>query len=125
MKYRFRFKGTNVAEEEKRTRSDIGKKKKMLLLLIWSVIAIGLYLFFSKLFAMTPAIVCEVMLFLGLFGYLINILLIRRAVKKESDNTKKIVKLENIGMYLLIFVLPLVFIILFDFMISSFKMFGK
>ena len=125
MKYRYKFKSKPAEAEQKNPKSNLDKKKKMLLLLIWSALAIGLYLFFSQRFVMTTVQVIEVLVFLGLLGYLINIFRIKGANKKEPDNTSKLVKLENTGKYLLIFVLPLIFIILFDFMISSFKMFGK
>ncbi len=125
MKYRYKFKGKTVEEKEQTPKSNLHKKKKMLLLMLWSAVAIGLYLAFSRVFAMTTIQVCEALVFLGLLGYLINIFRIRGAVKKEPENVKRIVKLENFGKYLLIFILPLIFIILFDFVVTSFKMLGK
>ena len=125
MKYRYKFKGKPVEAEVENPKSNLDKKKKMLLLLSWSALAVGLYLFFSKRFVMTTVQVCEVLVFLGLALYLVNIFRIRSTNKKEPDNRAKLIKHENFGKYVLIFILPLIFIILFDFIVTSFKMFGK
>ncbi len=125
MKYRYKFKGKQIEAQAERPKSNLDKKKKMLLLLAWSTLAIGLYLFFSRRFAITTVQVCELIVFLGLAAYLVNIFRIRSTNKKEPDNRAKLIRLENNGKYILIIILPLIFIILFDFLITSFKMFGK
>lgn len=125
MKYRYKFKGKQIEAQSERPKSNLDKKKKMLLLLAWSTLAIGLYLFFSKRFAITTVQVCELIVFLGLAAYLVNIFRIRSTSKKEPDNRAKLTRLENLSKYILIVILPLIFIILFDFLITSFKMFGK
>lgn len=125
MKYRYKFKGKQIEAQPERPKSNLDKKKKMLLLLAWSTLAIGLYLFFSRRFAITTVQVCELIVFWGLAAYLVNIFRIRSTNKKEPDNRAKLIRLENNGKYILIIILPLIFIILFDFLITSFKMFGK
>lgn len=120
MRYRYKFKGTEKKEEKQ---TGISKRSRMLLLLLWGVLSVGLYLAFSKTFSLVTTQVIEVLLFAGLVVYWISALRVRKIIKTSGEDAPEIPKFVERGKYCLIFVLPLVFILIYDFIITSVKSF--
>ncbi len=125
MRYRYKFKGSTKPEEAPKGKGSFSARTKMLILIGWSVIAIGLYLASTKHFAMTPIIVCEVMIFLALCAYFVNEFRIRSIIKKGDADEKKVLRMQDTGKLLLIFIIPLVFILGYDFIVTTVKAFVK
>ncbi len=120
MRYRYKFKGSERTEEKQ---TGISKKNRMMLLLLWSAVAVGLYLAFSKVFALATTQVVEIFLFLGLVLYWISAFRVRKLIKTKGEDAPEIPKLVERGKYCLIFVLPLVFILIYDFIVTTVKSF--
>lgn len=123
MRYRYKFKTVQKDEQNREKQTGISKRSRMLLLLLWSVVAVGLYLAFSKVFALATMQVIEVLLFVGLVVYWVCAFRVRRLIKTEGEDAPGILKLVQKGQYALIFVLPLVFILIYDFIVTTVKSF--
>lgn len=125
MRYRYKFKGSNKPEETKKAAGSFSARTKMLFLIGWSIVAIGIYLASTKYFAITPVVILEVLILLALCGYFINEFRIRGLVKKGDADSNKILKMQDTGKLLLIFIIPLVFILGYDFIMTTVKSFVK
>ncbi len=125
MRYRYKFKGSNKTEQSRKGKGSFAARTKMLFLIGWSIVAIGIYLASTKYFALTPIIVCEVMIFLALCGYFVNEFRIRSIIKKGDADEKTILKMQDRGKLLLIFIIPLVFILGYDFIVTTVNAFIK
>ena len=115
-----------VKKEEQK--GNIGKglaaTGKMFILICWSVVAITLYFTSIKYFAVTPVIVIEAIIFSSLTGYFVIELLIRKIANNGKDE-KRILKLQNAQKLLLVLVVPLLFILGYDFIATTVKTFVK
>lgn len=125
MRYRYKFKGTKTEREQEKSKGSFSARTKMLFLIGWSVVAIGIYLASTKYFAITPVVISEVLILLALCGYFINEFRIRGLVKKGDADSKKILKMQDVGKLLLIFTIPLVFILGYDFIVTTLNSFVK
>lgn len=123
MRYRYKFKNASKNEQNGDKQTGISKKSRMLLLLLWSAVALGLYLGFSRVFALATMQVIEAFLFAGLVLYWVFAFRIRKIIKTKGEDAPEIPKLEEKGKYCLIFVLPLIFILIYDFIVTVVKSF--
>lgn len=94
----------------------------MTFLLLWGGLCLGLYLGLSRYYAMTPIIVAEILLFLGLCAYFVLGILIHRESVKNGNEGKRMVRLLDKQKAVLIFIIPLIFVVLIDFIITMVKM---
>ena len=94
----------------------------MTFLLLWGGLCLGLYLGLARYYAMTPGIVAEVLLFLGLCAYFVLGILIHRESVKNGNEGKRMVRLLDKQKAVLIFIIPLIFVVLIDFIITMVKM---
>ncbi len=118
---RFKVKKRENASEAK-PRSSISARTKMAFLLLWGGLCLGLYLVLSRYYAMTPVIVAEILLFLGLCVYFVLGILIHRESVKNGNEGKDMVRLLDKQKAVLIFIIPLIFVILIDFIITMVRM---
>lgn len=129
MRYRYKFKGSSAQNEKKEENKRDEKKIRVLYLALWSAISIGLYFAFSKYFATTTIQVCEVLLFSALVLYFAYSVRLNRYLKRSTDSeetkneTKE--KFRKREKSVLIFVIPLLFIIMYDFIVVSLKFIVK
>lgn len=105
-----------------RAKSSISARMRMVLLLLWGGLCLGLYFGLSRHYAMTPIIVAEILLFLGLCAYFVLGILVHRESVKNGNEGKAMVRLLDKQKAVLIFIIPLIFVIAIDFVITMVKM---
>ncbi len=113
---KYKVKKTDIPQNKK-TRGTLSPKHKMLLLLIWTVISVSLYMAFSARFATTTVQVCEVLvlIFLCLYFYF--------TLKLRGAEEEIIPKLEDKRNIILILIIPVIAIIMYDFISVSIRLF--
>lgn len=126
-KYRYRYKNTNT---EQRTDGNSGKQKtslsvrfRVILLLVWGALAFGIYTALSAV-----STIYSVWLFAGFLaaafaGYFVISLRVAKYAREGKENCTECISLIDKGKLLLIFMIPTVFIILYDFIVTSVKIF--
>ncbi len=136
MKYTVDRKSGSGTGKRPKGKNSPESRKKVLALALWGLAALTLYLVFSKHFAVTTVQVMEVLVLGSLLLYgavLITVSGLRKepeggkagdkAERKEKE--EKLARLEKLSKGLIIFVIPLLFLLIFDFLLSTWQMFGS
>lgn len=111
----------NNAKEPSAT--GVSAKKRMLLLLGWSAAAVGIYVALSKKHFVYSLWFFAFVLTASAITYLINEIRLEKYSKQNKENSEEYKKLANRKKYLLIVMIPTVFIIMYDFISSLIKIF--
>ena len=124
-KYKYRSKRDSKGNlsSKKKPKSSFTAKQRMFLLLVWSVIAVGLYIVLSKVSFVYSLWFFAFLLMLCFVLYFITSVQVSRCMEKYGEDSKEFTKLIDRGKILLILMIPIVFIIMYDFVSSTFKMF--
>ncbi|MBR3994556.1 MAG: hypothetical protein IKI97_04660 [Clostridia bacterium] len=124
-KYKYKSKRKNIVRNEKdgKSKTSLSVKKRMFLLLGWSAVAVGLYIALSKRFFVYSLWFFAILLMLAFIWYFITGIRVSRCVHEGRGDSQECKKLIDTGKRLLIFMIPIVFIIIYDFISSTIKMF--
>ena len=95
----------------------------MYLLLGWSAVAVGLYIVLSQRFFVYSLWFFALLLMVAFVLYFITSVRLSRCVQEGKGESEECKKLIDTGKKLLIFMIPIVFIIIYDFISSTIKMF--
>lgn len=103
--------------------TNLSKRLRMFLLLGWSAVAVGIYIALSKVSFIYSLWFFAFLLIAAFIAYFIVGVRVGRYVRLGMDKTEKCTRLVDIGKIILIFMIPVVFIIIYDFVASTYKMF--
>lgn len=101
----------------------ISAKKRMFLLLGWSAAAVGIYVALSKNHFIYSLWFFAFVLTVSAILYLINEIRLAKCSNLNKENSEEYKKLADRKKYLLIVMIPSVFIIMYDFISSLIKIF--
>ncbi len=123
-KYKYR-KGTKATETatKKKTRTNFSVKQRILLLAVWSTVSVGLYAILSTFSFVYSLWFFAVLLMICFLLWFLTGVKVSRCASEKGEDSEEVVKLIDRGKLLLIVMIPLVFIIMYDFISSTFKMF--
>lgn len=128
-KYKYRYSkksaptSAKINEHKEPSATNISAKKRMLLLLGWSSVAVGIYVALSQKHFIYSLWFFAFILTASAILYLINRIKLDKYSNLNQKNSEEYKKLENRGKYLLIVMIPTVFIIMYDFISSLIKIF--
>lgn len=126
-KYKYKYKSDkkDVWDESipKRPKTSVSVKLRMLLLLVWSVIAVGIYIALSKRTFFFSMWFFAILLAVAFAAYFVIGLRVSKYIRDGKGESDKCIKLIDMGKMLLIFMIPSVFIIIYDFIATTYKMF--
>lgn len=124
-KYKYKSRRKNIVPDEKgdRARTSLSVKKRMYLLLGWSAVAVGIYIAFAKKSFVYSLWFFAILLMVAFVWYFITGIRVSRCIHDGREDTEECKKLIDTGKRLLIFMIPIVFIIIYDFISSTMKMF--
>jgi len=126
-KYKYRSK-TSVPSQTDQDKPRVSKtsvsaKKRIFLLLGWSIVAIGLYLVLSARFVIYTVWFFTLLLLVSFILYFVTGIKIARYAEAGKGESPECTKLVDRGKMLLVFMIPTIFIIMYDFLSSTIKMF--
>lgn len=126
-KYKYKYKSDkkDVRDESipKRPKTSVSVKLRMLLLLVWSIIAVGIYVALSKRTFFFSMWFFAILLAVAFAAYFVIGLRVSKYIRDGKGESDKCIKLIDMGKMLLIFMIPSVFIIIYDFIATTYKMF--
>lgn len=103
--------------------TNLSKKLRVFMLLGWSVIAVGIYIALNKVSFVYSLWVFAIMLMAAFIGYFAVGVGVGRYVRMGKGDSTECARLVDTGKIILIFIIPVVFIIIYDFFVSTYKMF--
>ena len=124
-KYKYKAKRNITAcnGEKQKSGTSLSVKKRVYLLLGWSAVAVGLYIVLSQRFFVYSLWFFALLLMVAFVLYFIVSVRLSRCVQEGKGESEECKKLIDTGKKLLIFMIPIVFIIIYDFISSTIKMF--
>ena len=122
---KYKVKRKALKEEEKRNvpKSGLGKKLRVFLLLVWSTIALGIYFAFARVSFIYSLWFFVFILTAALVAYYVLELRMAKYVRDGKADSDECTRLADISKILLIIMIPTVFIIIYDFLSTTIKMF--
>lgn len=122
-KYRYRTKINTAAPEKKKPKTNFSVKLRMMLLIVWSIICVGLYILLAKVSFVYSLWFFALLLMICFVLWFITGINVSRCSQEKGEDSKEVIKLIDRSKLLLIVMIPLVFVIMYDFISSTFKMF--
>ena len=124
-KYRYKYKSPSkeVENKPKVAKTNVSVRLRVLLLLVWGIIAIGIYAALSKVSFLWPLRLFVFLLVVSFIAYFIISVRVGKYIREDKGDTEMCRRLIDIGKMLLIFMIPSVFIIIYDFIVTTYKMF--
>ncbi|MBE6705003.1 MAG: hypothetical protein E7583_07045 [Ruminococcaceae bacterium] len=122
-KYRKGSKANTEASGKKAPKTRFSVKQRMVLLIVWSALSVGLYFLLAKVSFVYSLWFFALLLMVCFVLWFITGVQVSKYAQEQGEDSEKVVKLIDRGKVLLIVMIPLVFIIMYDFISSTFKMF--
>ncbi|MBR5308076.1 MAG: hypothetical protein IKU43_04845 [Clostridia bacterium] len=122
---KYKVKRKAQKEEEKRNviKSGLDKKLRVFLLLSWSTIALGIYFALAKVAFIYSLWFFVFVLTVAFAAYCVIDLRMAKYVRDGKADSDECTRLADISKILLIIMIPTVFIIIYDFLSTTIKMF--
>lgn len=106
-----------------KNRTTLSKRLRVSLLLIWSVVAVGIYGAVSRVSVIYSSWFFAFLLIAAFIAYFIVGVGVGRYARRGMSESEQCTRLVDAGKIILIFMIPVVFIIIYDFIASTYKMF--
>ena len=124
-KYRYRYKTKDTVTEStpKKTKTSFSVRQRLILLVSWGLVAVGLYAVLAKFMFVYSLWIFALLFTVCFILYFITAVRVARYTEQGKGESEECIKLIDRGKILLIIMIPLLLVIMYDFVFSTFKMF--
>lgn len=124
-KYKVRKKADSnkVVPQNNRPKTNFSVKQRMLLLVIWAAVCIGLYFAVAKVSFFFSFWIFIIIFMIAVILYFITSIKVGQLINEGKADSEECTKLTDRGKLLLIVMIPPVFVMIYDFVSSTVKMF--
>ena len=124
-KYKVKKKSSAAVSDgaDKKPKSGFSARQKVLLLLMWGAVCAGLYAALAKISFFFSLYVFVFIFVVAFVMYFITGIKMAKLAKKGDGDSKEFIKLADRSKMLLIIMIPALFVVIFDFIYTTIKLF--